>query len=248
MRIAIISDIHEDIVSLRLAFQKIEKLKCEKIVCLGDISGFSAPHYDYYTTRNASECLKQIREKCEVIIAGNHDLHSARITPKINPEFEYPDDWYTYDYHKKLEISRGYAWLYDNDELNALYNKNDIEFIKTLPELNVFSYNNYKLLFTHYCYPNLTGSMRVFYNFIEDLEEHQKFMNQNHCNYSFVGHRHFAGLMVATKNQIVGYKYGKKHKLSEGNIIFTPAITHKRTGNGFCLLDLNTNTVEAIRI
>lgn len=248
MRIAIISDIHEDIVSLRLAFQKIEKQKCDKIVCLGDISGFSAPHYDYYNTRNASECLKLIRKHCQIIIAGNHDLHAARITPKINPEYKYPENWYLLDYHKKLELSKGYAWLYDNDELNPLYKENDIDFIKTLPESEVISHNEYKILFTHYCYPNLTGSMRVFYNFIEDFEEHQNFMNEKQCQYSFVGHRHFAGLMIATKSGILGYKFGKKHKLSIGDCIFAPAITNKRSGNGFCLFDTDTNTVEAIRI
>lgn len=248
MRIAIISDIHEDVVSLRLAFQKIEKHKCDEIVCLGDISGFSAPHYDYYNTRNASECLKLIKSHCKIIIAGNHDLHSARITPKINPEFNYPENWYTYDYHKKLELSKGYLWLYDNDELNALYRQTDIDYLKTLPEIEMRTENHYKIMFTHYCYPNLTGSMRVFYNFIEDFEEHQNFMNKNQCNLSFVGHRHFGGLMVVAKNQIIGYKFGKKHKLMEGDCVFTPAITDKRSGNGFCILNLDNNTVEAIRI
>lgn len=248
MRIAFISDIHEDIVSLRQAFRKIENLNCNNIICLGDISGFSAPHYDYYNTRNASNCLNLIREKCNIIIAGNHDLHAARKTPNINPEYKYPKDWYTYDFHKKLDLSKGYVWLYDNDELNPLYKHNEIDFIKTLPEIETYHTHKHKILLSHYCYPNLTGSMRVFYNFIDDFEEHQKFMNQKQCNLSFVGHRHFAGLMVVSSNQIKGYKYGKKHKLQNDDCIFVPAITDKRSGNGFCIFDSEINTVEAIRI
>ena len=68
MKYAIITDIHEDIVNLKFAFQKIEKLGCDQVICLGDISGFCAPHYHYYDTRNATECLQLIREKCEIII------------------------------------------------------------------------------------------------------------------------------------------------------------------------------------
>ena len=37
MRIALISDIHEDVVSLKQALRKISKQKVDEIACLGDI-------------------------------------------------------------------------------------------------------------------------------------------------------------------------------------------------------------------
>lgn len=248
MRIALISDIHEDIVSLRRAIRKAEKLKCDDMVCLGDISGFSAPHYDYYNTRNASECLKLVRSTCSAILAGNHDLHAARVTPKINPEFEYPKNWYENDFYEKLEISKENVWLYDNDELDAMYHRADIEFIKSLPENYIYKLETCNILMTHYCYPNLTGSMKSFYNYIEDFEEHQDYMEKNRCIYSFVGHRHFAGMLIATKSQMVSFRFGKKHKLNKGDCVFVPAIANNKAGNGFCIYNTDNNTVEAIRL
>lgn len=59
MKIAIISDIHEDVVSLQLALKKIIKTGCDKIVCPGDISGFSMAHYNYHHHRNGHECMKK---------------------------------------------------------------------------------------------------------------------------------------------------------------------------------------------
>lgn len=98
MRYAIISDIHEDIVNLRKAFTKIKKTGVDKIVCLGDISGFSVRHYSFIDLRNASECLGLIREECDIIIAGNHELHAVGKTPGITPLFSYPGNWYENDF------------------------------------------------------------------------------------------------------------------------------------------------------
>lgn len=248
MKYAIISDIHDDIVSLQLAFQKIDKHKCDEVLCLGDISGFSAPHYDYYNTRNASECLRLIKKYCSIIIAGNHDLHAARKTPVINPGFKYPENWYHIDYQEKKSLSKDRIWLYDNDELNPLYKTSDVEFIKTLPEKSIIKTGEFNILLSHYCYPNLTGSMREFYNYIDDFDQHMLYMKENQCNISFAGHRHFAGLLVATKKKLIDYNFGKKHKLISPNCVLVPAITNKRGTNGFCIFNTENKTIEALRI
>ncbi len=43
MKLAIITDIHEDRVNLVKALRMIEKEACDEIACLGDIVGFSTP-------------------------------------------------------------------------------------------------------------------------------------------------------------------------------------------------------------
>ncbi|MDA3890324.1 MAG: metallophosphoesterase [Salinivirgaceae bacterium] len=248
MRYAIISDIHEDIVNLRFALSRIEKQKCDEIICLGDISGFSAPHYNYYTTRNASECLALIRNKCKILIAGNHDLHAARLTPKINPEYEYPKNWYSLDFYEKLQASNGYVWLYDNDELNPLYSHSDIAFLSTLPEIETIKTNEQNILLSHYAYPNITGSSKVFYNYWEDFEAHFNFMKEKNTGLSFIGHRHFSGLLIASKNKLIEKRFGVKYKCLNGDCILVPAITGKRNGNGFCIFDTQDNTVQAFHL
>jgi predicted phosphodiesterase len=248
MKYAIITDIHEDIISLGLALKKIEKLKCDEIICLGDISGFTVYHIDYFKTRNASECLRLVRKNCKVIIAGNHDLHAARKTPEISPDYKYPEEWYKLNYHERLIKSDGKVWLYDNDELSPLYRDTDIEFLKTLPEYHILKTNNYNVLLSHFIYPNITGSAREFYHNIEDFEQHINYMSEAKCHFSFAGHRHFAGLFIASDKGILEKRYNRKYTPEQNDCILIPPVTGNRIGNGFCIFDTENNSIEAIRI
>ena len=65
-RIAIISDIHSNLEALKATFKDIEKRKVDKIICLGDIIAKGV---------HPKECLKLIREKCDIILQGNCDEH-----------------------------------------------------------------------------------------------------------------------------------------------------------------------------
>ncbi len=64
MKMAIISDIHGNLEALEAAFDTIEKQSPDQIVCLGDIVGYGA---------NPSECVEMIRNRCSIIVKGNHD-------------------------------------------------------------------------------------------------------------------------------------------------------------------------------
>jgi len=57
VRLAILSDIHEDYENLLNIVEKAEARGFDKLICLGDISGFSLPYYKYGKSRNASACL-----------------------------------------------------------------------------------------------------------------------------------------------------------------------------------------------
>lgn len=64
MRYAILSDIHGNLEALQSVLQHLEQESVEKIICLGDIVGYGP---------NPNECIEIIKEKAEVILAGNHD-------------------------------------------------------------------------------------------------------------------------------------------------------------------------------
>lgn len=64
MKIAVISDIHSNLQALQRALEVIDSLGVEKIHCLGDVVGYGA---------NPKECIEIVREKCDLVIAGNHD-------------------------------------------------------------------------------------------------------------------------------------------------------------------------------
>ena len=78
MRYAIISDIHGNREALDTVLAAIEQQGCDEIVCLGDVVGYGAePGY----------CLDTVRERCKVVVAGNHD-HAA--VGKINIDYFNP--------------------------------------------------------------------------------------------------------------------------------------------------------------
>ena len=64
MKVVILSDIHSNLAALLKAFQYIENLKPDKIVCLGDIVGYGP---------RPNECVELIQQKCQISLMGNHD-------------------------------------------------------------------------------------------------------------------------------------------------------------------------------
>lgn len=248
MKYAIISDIHEDVVSLRLALRKIEKLGCDEIICLGDISGYNVQSHHFLDIRNASKCLAMVKDNCSVIIAGNHDLHAAQRIPRFMNGFIYPSDWYQLDYHKRRILSDEKVWLYDDSELKPLYNSDDINFLRTLPEYQTFRTPNKNILFTHFIYPNLSGNYRDFYTDNEDFDSHKKFIKKHDCQIGFTGHRHFPGLVVSKEDKIIKKRYNRPIRVTPYNCILVPAIVRNKANNGFCVYNEKESTVIAKRI
>lgn len=67
--IAFISDIHANLQALEAVLADVDATSPDaRIWCLGDIVGYGA---------DASACLDLVLERCEVVIAGNHDLAVA---------------------------------------------------------------------------------------------------------------------------------------------------------------------------
>lgn len=64
MKYAIISDIHGNLEALQSVLDEIARREADEIVCLGDVVGYGP---------NPNECVQLIREKAQVILAGNHD-------------------------------------------------------------------------------------------------------------------------------------------------------------------------------
>ena len=69
MRIAIISDIHGNLEALKATLEDINKKSVDKIICLGDIIAKGV---------HPVECIKLIRENCDVVIRGNTDEYFSK--------------------------------------------------------------------------------------------------------------------------------------------------------------------------
>jgi predicted phosphodiesterase len=248
MKLALITDIHEDYISLKEAIRKIDKLAPDTVVCLGDISGFSAPYYSYRSTRNAHECLNIIRATCSQIILGNHDIHAAQIIPKNCSFFDYPENWYQLNYHERHELGSKILWLHEEDDLNPLYKESDLLFLRTLPEYATMELPAENMLFTHYVYPNLSGLKTEFYTYADEYGQHMEFMHSLNCRISFCGHAHTQGFFIASPKGYKEYRFTRVFLPASPVCVGIPPITSGSGRNGFLIYDTAENSVRAYRI
>ena len=248
MKISIITDIHEDILSLKEALRKIETYKCDEIICLGDISGYSVPYYDYLRTRNAHECLSLVRSNCKIIILGNHDIHAASIIPANCNFFDFPKNWYQLNYHRRHELANDTLWLHEENDLNPLYKDEDLEYLKSLPEYSVLETPESNILFAHYVYPNISGLKKEFYTYGDEFKQHFLFMESLDCTFSFTGHAHVKGFFTATKEKFKQYRY-REIKLKPTPIcIGISPITRQNKRSGFCIFDTEYLSLQVVKL
>ena len=247
MRLAIISDIHEDIISLRRILDRIGRQGIDYLVCLGDVSGFSTPYYRYHAARNAHECLSLLRERQAIILPGNHDFHASKRIPAESDVFDFPDDWYEMDVKDIQEMTRGALWIHGMDDLDSLYLRSDVEFLRALPVYRVLETGSRPILLSHYVYPNLSGFKKGFYFLESDFHSHFRFMKEKGCDISFTGHTHVRGFYTATMRRFRHYGY-RSLKIGEFPVCvgIMPVSRHKRR-SGFCIFDTERSVLTAVK-
>lgn len=246
MKLGILSDIHEDITSLKLAIKTLEKRGCNEIVCLGDISGFELPFYNYRTSRNAHECLDIIKLSCSIIVVGNHDLYSLRETPNHQAGFDYPENWYDLDFEERKKLSAERVWLYERDSLSSLLGRTDKEFLASLPEFAVMEIGTHKILFSHSVFPDPTGSLIWVPEDLWFFKKHFYTMKQYKCDVGFSGHFHPNGYSRASEEDFSTLGFGKSK--IKGNLVqfICPCVADCDQFNGVMIFDVTKNEVEAI--
>ncbi len=86
MKLALITDIHEQVHSLERALAVAGSMGCDEVACLGDITGYDPLFFAGEPGRSASECIRLIRENCRWVVAGNHDRQAADENPELGAE------------------------------------------------------------------------------------------------------------------------------------------------------------------
>jgi predicted phosphodiesterase len=64
--LAILSDIHGNLAALEAVLEKIEQLRCSRILSLGDVAGYHP---------QVQECIDLLRARNTLHLLGNHDLY-----------------------------------------------------------------------------------------------------------------------------------------------------------------------------
>lgn len=247
MKLGFISDIHEDIKQLEQAFNILESHKCDKIICLGDIVGYSVPYYGFLWSRNAPEVIKLVKKKCGIVIVGNHDLFAIKKLPKYKAGFKYPENWYALDYWKRKVLAKDKVWLYEYNELPALLTKSDEKFIAKLPEFVIGNFDGIKILLSHYAYPDLVGNTKLEPKTAIEVSEHFKFMQKLGCNLGISGHDHKEGIMRFTPKKVENFNFGKvKIDKNTPTWFHVPSVVNGSFANGVTVFNTESFEVETI--
>jgi predicted phosphodiesterase len=246
MKLGILTDIHEDIENLKKALRIFEKEQCQELVCLGDIIGYSDAHYDFKDTRDASACVDVIKQNFNIVVAGNHDLFAIKKIPFYKAGFDYPDDWYEMEYEKRKELSNNRTWDYEKDELPLSLNREEINFLDSLPEYKVEDFDGMKIMFSHFSYPNLSASLTTHPTKAKHLKEHFQFMEEKDCLLSFSGHAHYQGIAIATKRCFRVRSYGKHILKNKKQWISLPCTVRNDKQNAVSIFDTKTMALETI--
>lgn len=64
MKLAVISDVHANLEALEACLKKIEELKTDRIICLGDLVDYCA---------QPNECVELVKKYSDIVVMGNHD-------------------------------------------------------------------------------------------------------------------------------------------------------------------------------
>jgi diadenosine tetraphosphatase ApaH/serine/threonine PP2A family protein phosphatase len=82
--IALISDLHSNTEALGVVLAEIERLGCQRILCLGDVIGYGP---------EPRETLLKVIEVCELSLLGNHEHACMHHAPDFNPRARQAIDW-----------------------------------------------------------------------------------------------------------------------------------------------------------
>lgn len=74
MKLAVISDVHANRQALDAVLA--DATDAERVVCLGDVVGYGG---------SPAECVKRVREACDVAVSGNHDRFVVDAGTYANP-------------------------------------------------------------------------------------------------------------------------------------------------------------------
>ncbi len=247
MILGFISDIHEDILSLKKALALLEREKCDRIVCLGDIVGFSPLYYPYSLTRDANACIELVRQHCAEVVAGNHDLFAAGLVPRNNAGVNYPDNWFAMDLADRMTLAKSQIWLYESEVPPTLTIENR-EYLKSLPETAGVTIDGIHILLSHFMYPDVTGSLRKRVDDICDYRAHFWYMRKNSYTLSFAGHMHKEGFELVNGLGYREFGFRKKKIRPTASFIGLPAVASGRNKNGVAIFNTKSFEFKAIRM
>ena len=246
MKIGFVTDIHEDVESLSDAFTLLEEAGCDVFVCLGDIVGFTLPFQKNISMRDANASVDLVADRCHTVVTGNHDLYAVRRCPTFNAGFPYSEDWYQLDYEHRAKLSRRRIWLYEDSELPVRLTARASAYLGGLPEYAVCTFDGVRILLSHFCFPDPSGSTVRLPKSKRDLRQHFQLMATNDCMIAFSGHGHPEGSIFAGPKSFAFRAFGEYSVDTNPQWIVCPCVANTSRKNGVLVYDTSSSAVRVI--
>lgn len=244
MKIGIVSGIHEDIENLKVAISQIKEKNCDTIVCLGDLVGFTKPYYGHEKTRNANEVVNLIKDSCEHVVVGNHDIVPIKRIPNQTP-FTYPETWYEMSFEEREVVSNGEVWLCD-DDLDSKLGNDEKSYLRSLPEYKVIKTPEVSILISHYAFPNIIGDHVKTDPVDDNGKSHIDFAKSKGCDISIFSHDLQVGIRLFDGVSAAEHPFGRIILPQLLLALNAPWVANGTEPNGYVILDTIENTIEAI--
>lgn len=247
MKIGILADIHEDIVNLKKGLQILQKENCDSMICLGDIIGYHL-NFDFESERDAETCVQLIKQNCNIVIIGNHDMYAAKILPPEESGYHYPDNYYELGFLAKYQYTKGEVWLHE-DELPCKLSADSLAYLKSCGFYEQVNWNNTNYWLTHASIPNLFGIRKYMITLRLEHKQHLDEMKKRNCQIGICGHTHPDGLIFGNYQKIEATEFGIR-QLNPNQISFisVPAIVRSKRKSGVSVLDTEKFTIQTICI
>ncbi len=248
MLIGILSDIHSDFKSLQKAKTILEKRNCDQMVCLGDIVGYNSNFADFFKHGQAKQCISFVLSECKVVVLGNHDLYALKKTPLFDAGFKYPKNWYDLRFRERKNLANHKIWLYEEDNDDLIISNELREKFEKVTEFKTYFHGEKLVMYSHYLYPDLSGSTTFKTRYFSDFAKHFTFMQNYECSIAFTGHHHHDGVEIIKDQQYRKLPFGQYSIGYSQAIINVPCIAKGPIRNGITIYNPEKGGVEVIPI
>jgi len=134
----------------------------------------------------------------------------------------------------------------------------DLEYMESLPQSIIFENNGSRILFSHYLFPDLTGSTMVFIKWQNQLNPVYDFFKHENILLSFCGHDHPSGVGFGfpakpkwnsnLKNAVHYMPFNTYHIDHQMTCLVLPPLATANAFPGLTIWDTSTSELKVIQL
>lgn len=202
--IAFISDIHSNTEALSACFAEIDRLGCDRVLCLGDIIGYGP---------EPRATLLAVMQRAEFSLLGNHEHGAMFYASDFNPRARAAIDW-TRDQLNRRDLPR--------DENMRMWN-----YLDSMPQ----EHREGELLLVHGSPRDPVREYLVPRDAQDQPKMSECFERMGGARLCFVGHSHVPGIYPESGGYLAPADVGNQYKLTGRALINIGSVGQPRDGD-----------------